>query len=159
MNPYREMTEEQWLSVEPLLPELRPRRDMRGRPLADTRAVLNGVLWVMHSGASWSSMPRRYPSYQTCHRRFKAWRDAGVLRRVIEELLGGASADLCDLMDARMRTRVPARPKRKVRVRPPVPFQVESAPLQVESAVRKPASAALQPGAPFVHAGSIRQAA
>ncbi|MCC8391160.1 transposase [Paraburkholderia sp. MMS20-SJTR3] len=158
MNPYREMTEEQWLSVEPLLPELQPRRETRGRPLADTRAVLNGVLWVMQSGASWSSMPRRYPSYQTCHRRFKAWSDAGVLRRVVEQLLGGASADLCDSMAARMRTRVSARPKRKVGVRAPVPLQVESAP-QVESAVRKPASAALQSGSPSAPAESIRQAA
>ncbi|WP_407639228.1 transposase [Caballeronia mineralivorans] len=33
---------------------------------------LNGVLWVMYSGASWSTLPRKYPSYQTCHERFKA---------------------------------------------------------------------------------------
>jgi hypothetical protein len=72
MTPYRDINDEEWQRVAPLLPELRPRAELRGRPLANTRAVLNGVLWVMHSGATWSAMPRKYPSYQTCHRRFKA---------------------------------------------------------------------------------------
>jgi transposase len=72
MNPYRDINDEEWQRIAPLLPELRPRSELRGRPLANTRSVLNGVLWVMYSGATWSAMPRRYPSYQTCHRRFKA---------------------------------------------------------------------------------------
>ncbi|WP_421380255.1 transposase [Paraburkholderia sp. DD10] len=72
MNPYRDINDEEWQRVAPLLPELRPRSELRGRPLANTRSVLNGVLWVMYSGATWSAMPRKYPSYQTCHRRFKA---------------------------------------------------------------------------------------
>ena len=57
MTPYRDLTDEEWLRVAPLLPELRPRSELRGRPLANTRAVLNGVLWVMYSGATWSAMP------------------------------------------------------------------------------------------------------
>ncbi len=73
MKPYRDMSDEEWQMVAPLLPELWPRSELRGRPHANTRAVLNGVLWVMYSGASWSTLPRKYPSYQTCHRRFKAW--------------------------------------------------------------------------------------
>ncbi|WP_162600854.1 transposase [Paraburkholderia sp. C35] len=72
MTPYRDITDEEWQRVAPLLPELRPRSELRGRPLANTRSVLNGVLWVIYSGATWSAMPRKYPSYQTCHRRFKA---------------------------------------------------------------------------------------
>ena len=72
MTPYRDINDEEWQRVTPLLPELRPRSELRGRPLANTRSVLNGVLWVMYSGATWSAMPRNYPSYQTCHHRFKA---------------------------------------------------------------------------------------
>ena len=83
MTPYRDITDEEWQRVAPLLPELRPRAELRGRPLANTRAVLNGVLWVMYSGATWSAMPRRYPSYQTCHRRFKAWHESGTLKQVL----------------------------------------------------------------------------
>jgi len=103
MKPYRDMSDEEWQMVAPLLPELRPRSELRGRPLANTRAVLNGVLWVMYSGASWSTLPRKYPSYQTCHRRFKAWHDSGVLGRVMQQLFGVASEGLYSLMTSRMR--------------------------------------------------------
>src|SRR5258705_3816278 len=103
MNPYRDINDEEWQRVAPLLPELRPRSELRGRPLANTRSVLNGVLWVMYSGATWSAMPRKYPSYQTCHRRFKAWHQSGVLKRVLEQLFGAAGEDLCGSMQSRMR--------------------------------------------------------
>ncbi|SAL20738.1 transposase [Caballeronia humi] len=103
MKPYRDMTDEEWQMVAALLPELRPRAELRGRPLANTRAVLNGVLWVMYSGASWSTLPRKYPSYQTCHRRFKAWHDSGVLSRVMVQLFGPAGESLYSLMSSRMR--------------------------------------------------------
>ncbi len=106
VKPYRDMTDEEWQMVAPLLPELRPRSELRGRPLANTRAVLNGVLWVMYSGASWSTLPRKYPSYQTCHRRFKAWHDSGVLARVMLQLFGPSGEGLYSLMTSRMR--VPA---------------------------------------------------
>ena len=104
MTPYRDITDEEWQRVAPLLPELRPRAELRGRPLANTRAVLNGVLWVMYSGATWSAMPRRYPSYQTCHRRFKAWRESGTLKQVLKQLFGAASEDLWGFIESRMRT-------------------------------------------------------
>jgi transposase len=107
MTPYRDITDEEWQQVAPLLPELRPRSELRGRPLANTRSVLNGVLWVIYSGATWSAMPRKYPSYQTCHRRFKAWHEAGVLQRVMDQLFGEAGGDLCNTMEARMRSHAP----------------------------------------------------
>ncbi|MDN7178942.1 transposase [Caballeronia sp. SEWSISQ10-4 2] len=103
MKPYRDMSDEEWQMVAPLLPELRPRSELRGRPLANTRAVLNGVLWVTYSGASWSSLPRKYPLYQTCHRRFKAWHESGVLARVMQQLFDLASEGLYALMTSRMR--------------------------------------------------------
>jgi transposase len=107
MTPYRDITDEEWQQVAPLLPELRPRSELRGRPLANTRSVLNGVLWVIYSGATWSAMPRKYPSYQTCHSRFKAWHEAGVLQRVMDQLFGEAGNDLCNTMEARMRSHAP----------------------------------------------------
>ena len=71
MSRAEELTEEQWAVIEHLFPELQPREDARGRPPADTRAVLSGVLWVMRTGAPWADLPERYPPYQTCHRRFQ----------------------------------------------------------------------------------------
>jgi transposase len=74
-----ELTDEQWELVEPVLRPSR-RRDNRGRPWHDTRAVLNGVLWILGTGAQWSELPRKYPPYQTCHRRFQQWiRDGKVV--------------------------------------------------------------------------------
>jgi transposase len=103
MTPHRDITEEEWQRVMRLLPELRPRSELRGRPLANTRSVLNGVLWVIYSGATWSAMPRRYPSYQTCHRRFKTWHDEGVLKRIMAELFGEEGVALCNTIESRMR--------------------------------------------------------
>ena len=59
--------------VEPLLPPLPRRPDGRGRPWKGSRSVLNGILWILRSGAQWSQMPERYPPYQSCHRRFQRW--------------------------------------------------------------------------------------
>ncbi|MFM0336241.1 transposase [Paraburkholderia fungorum] len=144
MNPYRDINDEEWQRVAPLLPELRPRSELRGRPLANTRSVLNGVLWVMYSGATWSAMPRKYPSYQTCHRRFKAWFESGVLKRVMDQLFGAASEELCGLMGARMRTHVGTREK-----------GVEAEKVQVQApAVYNPAAAKPLPSSPFAYASS-----
>jgi transposase len=116
MTLHRDITDEEWQRVAPLLPELRPRTELRGRPLVNPRAVLNGVLWVMYSGATWSAMPHRYPAYQTCHRRFKAWHQSGTLKQVLAELYGSASETLCGFMEMRMRshTKRAAKPARAV---------------------------------------------
>jgi transposase len=151
MTPYRDINDEEWQRVAPLLPELRPRAELRGRPLANTRSVLNGVLWVMYSGATWSAMPRKYPSYQTCHRRFKAWHESGVLKRVMDQLYGEASSELCTMMESRMRIHVSAEEKAA---------RAEAAPV-VPSAPALYGPAAPQPAVPsvFGFAGSFKQAA
>jgi len=66
------------------LPEPVRRADGRGRPWREKRAVLNGILWILRTGAPWADLPDRYPSYQTCHRRFQQWVRAGVLRSILE---------------------------------------------------------------------------
>ena len=125
MTPFRDMTDEQWQCVARLLPELQPRTELRGRPLANTRAVLNGVLWVMGSGATWSAMPPRYPSYQTCHRRFKAWYESGALKAVLARLYGKVGDEMHSMMEVRMRTH--AR-------RAAAPAHLPSAPVHLPSA-------------------------
>ena len=81
-----ELTDEQWALIEPLIPELPRREDGRGRPWRDTREVMNGVLWILRSGARWQDLPTRFPPYQTCHRRFQQWVREGTLRKVLEAL-------------------------------------------------------------------------
>jgi transposase len=80
-----ELSDAQWELIEPIL---RPKRrsDGRGRPWQDTRAVLNGILWVLGTGAQWRELPKKYPPYQTCHRRFQRWVREGKLEEILRVL-------------------------------------------------------------------------
>jgi len=81
-----DLTDEQWTVVQPLIPEPSKRADGRGRPRIDDRKILNGILWIMRTGAQWMDMPDRYPSYQTCHRRFQEWVKAGAFEEMLKAL-------------------------------------------------------------------------
>jgi transposase len=73
-----------------------PRRaDGCGRPWQDSQAVLNGILWVLRTGAQWADLLERYPPYQICHRRFQRWVRDGTLERILEAL----ARDLRDLKE------------------------------------------------------------
>ena len=95
-----DLKNEQWAIIEPILPKLPRRTDGRGRPWKETRAVINGVLWILRTGAPWHDMPDRYPPYQTCHRRFQQWvKDgtmANVLRALAEDLRERGDLDLTE---------------------------------------------------------------
>jgi hypothetical protein len=51
-----------------------------------SRPILNGILWVLRTGAPWADLPDRYPAYQTCHRRFQQWSRDGTLPRLLRAL-------------------------------------------------------------------------
>ena len=80
-----ELTDEQWSLIEPLFDQP-PTIRGRGRPRRSERDVMNGVLWILRSGARWCDLPARFPPYQTCHRRFQQWVKDGTLKRVLETL-------------------------------------------------------------------------
>jgi transposase len=80
------LTEEQWVLLSDLIPEPPVRSDKRGRPWKEKRAVLEGVLWILRTGAPWADLPKKYPPYQTCHRRFQQWAQDGTLDKVIKQL-------------------------------------------------------------------------
>lgn len=85
-NRSRDITNKQWDVLDILIPEPTARRDGRGRPWKPRRCVWNGILWILRTGAPWSDLPERYPSYQTCHRRFQQWVRSGIMRGVLEAL-------------------------------------------------------------------------
>ena len=78
-----DLTDEQWKVVETILPEDPVRDDGRGRPWSDRRKVLNGVLWILRTGAPWQDLPPRYGPYQTAHRRFQNWVRSGVIEKIL----------------------------------------------------------------------------
>jgi transposase len=99
----RELSDEQWAAVRRFIPsrERKRARGQRGRPWGDARAVLDGVLWVLRTGAPWSELPRRYPPRSTCHRRFQAWQRQGVFCRILRGLTKRLQAAcLLDLSEA-----------------------------------------------------------
>lgn len=81
-----ELTNDQWNYLEPLLPKPKLRKDKRGRPWRDPRDVLEGILWILRTGAPWKDLPPRFPPYQTCHRRFQSWNESGVLEKILVSL-------------------------------------------------------------------------
>jgi transposase len=78
-----ELTDEQWALVEPLIPRSTART---GRPPSDPRLMLNGIFWVLHTGAPWRDLPERFGPWQTVYDHFRRWRKAGVSARVVEAL-------------------------------------------------------------------------
>jgi transposase len=81
-----DLTDAQWDRISVLIPDPPRRADNRGRPWRPARDVLNGILWVLRTGAPWKDLPDRYPPYQTCHRRFQQWQRSGVLEQVLTAL-------------------------------------------------------------------------
>ena len=73
----RFINDDQWKLLEPLLPKARRSRK-GGRPAIDNRQVLEGILWVLRTGARWQDLPDRYPSASTCWRRLRLWEEHGV---------------------------------------------------------------------------------
>jgi hypothetical protein len=60
------LSEAQWELIEPQFPEPKRRKDKRGRPRAFNRACLEGILWLLQTGAAWRFLPDKYPSPAIC---------------------------------------------------------------------------------------------
>src|SRR5205823_5728737 len=73
-----ELTDFEWGVIAPLLPN-KP----RGVPRVDDRRVLNGIFWVLRTGAPWRALPKEFGPPTTCYNRFVRWRKAGVWDRVM----------------------------------------------------------------------------
>ncbi len=78
-----EVSDEQWNLVDPLIPRSTART---GRPACDRRTILNGVFWILGTGAPWRDLPKCYGSFQTVHRYFTNWRRGGAFGSIMEML-------------------------------------------------------------------------
>ena len=78
-----QLTDEQWSIVEPLVPKKHSRT---GRTPADTRRMLDGIMWILRTGAPWRDLPERFGPYQTVYDYYSHWRHDGVFDRVLQAL-------------------------------------------------------------------------
>ena len=70
-----------------IFPEPKRRKDGRGRPWASNRSCLEGILWVLRTGARWRDMPPEYPDGSTCWRRLRMWEEQGIWLAAWRKLL------------------------------------------------------------------------
>jgi transposase len=84
-NAVRRLTlsDAQWEQARRLLPA----RNREGRPRADDRRTLEGILYTLRTGAPWSDLPSEYGSPVTCWRRLAEWEASGVWERVWATLM------------------------------------------------------------------------
>ncbi|CAM5272612.1 IS5 family transposase IS427 [Aquamicrobium terrae] len=82
-----ELANLEWSAIKPFLPN-KP----RGVPRVNDRRVLNGIFWVLRSGAPWRDLPQAFGPYTTCYNRFVRWRRAGVWERIMNALASAHDA-------------------------------------------------------------------
>ena len=82
-----ELTDLEWSAIKPFLPN-KP----RGVPRVNDRRVLNGIFWVLRSGAPWRDLPEAFGPYTTCYNRLVCWRRAGVWGRIMNALASAHDA-------------------------------------------------------------------
>jgi transposase len=75
-----ELTDHEWTAIKPMLP------NKPSAPRVNDRRVLNGIFWVLRSGAPWRDLPDDFGPYTTCYNRFVRWRHAGVWGRIMDAL-------------------------------------------------------------------------
>ena len=77
-----DLTDSEWHILNPLLPD----RGDRGPPISDKRRMVNGILWVLRTGAPWRDMPERYGNWNSVFVRFTRWSKIGVWDAAFETL-------------------------------------------------------------------------
>ena len=90
MHHRGDLTNLQWQRLQPLLPTQKPRV---GRPSNNHRTVVNGILWVLRTGAPWRDRPERYGAWATVSGRFYNWRRRGLWQQIPETLQQQADAE------------------------------------------------------------------
>ncbi len=87
-----EITDEEWERIKGYFTERA--EGQKGRPRAEDRMLLNGILWIAQSGAAWRDLPERYGPWNTVDKHFAQWQESGLFEKILEDL--AIDADLQD---------------------------------------------------------------
>jgi len=93
---FEELTDNQWKLLVPSIPP----HAHTGRPRADDRNTVDGILYVLMSGCRWMDMPSKYGSYKTVWERHKKWSTKGVWKNIMNSLVSrGYNSGLINIDD------------------------------------------------------------
>ena len=82
-----DLTDIQWVRLEPLLRRDRGNRHAGGRPRKyELRRVVDALLYVVKTGCQWRQLPSNFPPWLSVHQQFRVWRDDGTWERVSRAL-------------------------------------------------------------------------
>ena len=81
-----ELSSTQWQRIEDFLPG---REGHVGVTARDNRGFVNGVLWLLRSGAQWKDLPAGYGNWKRIHKRFTRWVRSGIWEMIFQVLLDG----------------------------------------------------------------------
>ena len=85
-----DLTDREFNAIRNFLPPQSTNRP--GRPWADHRTVINGILWILKTGSPWRDLPVEFGKWQTVHKRFRRWIFEGLWDRIMSRLLGRLDA-------------------------------------------------------------------
>jgi transposase len=84
-----DLSNAQWQRLLPFLP---PQKPKTGRPAIDHRQVVNGIRWILRTGAPWRDLPERYGHWQTVAGRFYRWQKSGLWQQMLSQLQSARDA-------------------------------------------------------------------
>ncbi len=79
-----DISDHAWELLEPHLPG---QKGQWGGIARDNRRFINGVFWILRTGAPWRDLPPDYGSWNNTHRRFIRWRDKGIWENLLDSLI------------------------------------------------------------------------
>jgi transposase len=88
-----DLTDAQWVRLQPLLPPQRRGKGTKGgRPRNDDRQTINGILWILRTGAPWDDLPAHYGKRSTVSTRYYRWIEQGIWERIYDAVKADADA-------------------------------------------------------------------
>ena len=85
-----DLTDEEWNAIRYFLPSRAAGK--RGRPWANHRRVINGILWILHTGSPWRDLPSEFGCWRTVYNRFRRWNNENVWDQIYQRLIKRADA-------------------------------------------------------------------
>lgn len=76
------LTDDQWNCIE----EFFGKPKQTGRPRADRRLIMGGILWIVRAGAPWRDLPAEFGPWQTVYHYFNQWSSNGTLHKILRAL-------------------------------------------------------------------------